>query len=51
MINNNGMPIGKTQRQAVLKTKDNGLFDEAKELIRNHYHILLTRGKKGCYYL
>ena len=48
----NGMPCSKVNRSSVKKLsqgKDASRMDEAKELVRNHYHILLTRGKKGCY--
>lgn len=46
------MPLSQDERQHVLKLSENDdrdRFDEAIELVRNHYHILLTRGKKGCY--
>lgn len=48
----NGMPINAEARADVTvlsKNKDAKYFEEAKGLVRNHYHILLTRGRKGCY--
>lgn len=48
----NGNPISAKNRRTVSplsKSKDKDRFDEAKDLIRNHYRILLTRGREGCY--
>lgn len=48
----NGMPVNAQARNSSIvlsQNRDRAKFEEAKELIRNHYHILLTRGKKGCY--
>ncbi len=48
----NGMPISLNDRQNIIRLSDSidgDRFAEAKELVRNHYHILLTRGRKGCY--
>lgn len=48
----NGMPTSRKDRNSVKRLsrgRDSRRMDEARELVRNHYHILLTRGKKGCY--
>ena len=48
----NGMPLSAKARsdiKVLSENKDKKYFEEAKELVRNHYHILLSRGKKGCY--